>query len=171
MQLTEYVVQVQSQLVSAAALGDESTRATAEALSTAAEPAVRLAVLAAVSAAADEITAALLDVPGAPVVAVHLDGAELRVDVRPTQQIEPAAADVTGGAASSDETDATARISLRLSEALKSQIESAARNRSVSVNSWLVQAANAALASSGSSGWGRSWSAGPAQRVTGWING
>lgn len=170
MQLAEYVVQVQSQLTSAAALGDDSTRATAEALSTAAEPAVRLAVLAAVSAAADEITAALLDVPGAPVVSVHLDGAELRVDVRPTQQAEPAAADMAG-AASTDESDATARISLRLSEALKAQIEAAARNRSVSVNSWLVQAATAALAEPASHGWGRSWTAGPAHRVTGWING
>jgi len=138
---------------------------------TAAEPAVRLAVLAAVSAAADQITAALLDVPSAPVVTVHLDGAELRVDVRPTQQGEPPAADPTGGAASADDADATARISLRLSEALKSRIEAAARGRSVSVNTWLVQAANAALADSGTQGWGRSWSAGPAHRVTGWING
>lgn len=170
MQLTDYVMQVQSQLASAAALGDDATRATAEALSTAAEPAVRLAVLAAVSAAADEITAALLDVPGAPVVTVHLDGAEIRVDVRPTQAEAPPS-DATGAAASSDEADATARISLRLSEALKSQIESAARSRSVSVNTWLVQAANAALVGSGSQGWGRSWSAGPAHRVTGWING
>ncbi|HET9186979.1 MAG TPA: hypothetical protein VFN80_03425 [Acidothermaceae bacterium] len=171
MQLTDYVIQVQSQLASAAALGDEATRATAEALSTAAEPAVRLAVLAAVSAAADEITAALLDVPGAPVVTVHLDGPELRVDVRPTQQAEPPDSELSGVAASTDEADATARISLRLSEALKGQIEAAARNRSVSVNSWLVQAATAALASPSSPGWGRSWSAGPAHRVTGWING
>ena len=100
----------------------------------------------------------------------HLDGAELRVDVRPTQQAEPAAADMAG-TASTDESDATARISLRLSEALKAQIEAAARNRSVSVNSWLVQAATAALAEPASHGWGRSWTAGPAHRVTGWING
>jgi hypothetical protein len=39
------------------------------------------------------------------------------------------------------------------------------------VNTWLVQAATAALAGSGYSAWGRSWSAGPANRVTGWING
>ncbi len=170
MQLTDYVVQVQSQLASAAALGDDATRATAEALSTAAEPAVRLAVLAAVSAAADEITAALLDVPGAPTVSVHLDGVELRVDVRPTQQAEPVSSDIAG-AVPADDADASARISLRLSEALKGQIETAARNRSVSVNTWLVQAATAALAGPSAQGWGRSWTAGPSHRVTGWING
>lgn len=171
MQLTDYVAQVQSQLASAATLGDDATRATAEALSTAAEPAVRLAVLAAVSAAADEITAALLDVPGAPSVSVHLDGADLRVDVRPTQQAETAAADLAGAAGPADDTDTSARISFRLSEALKGQIEAAARGRSVSVNTWLVHAATAALAGTFDHGWARPWGPGSAQRVTGWING
>jgi hypothetical protein len=172
MQLTDYIVQVQTQLASAAALGDDATRATAEALSTAAEPAVRLAVLAAVSAAADEITAALLDVPGAPAVSVHLDGADLRVDVRPTQHPEAGPTDA-GATGSGDEADATARISLRLSETLKTQIEAAARSGSVSVNTWLVRAATAALAGPTPHGWGRSWSASPgsAHHVTGWING
>jgi len=171
MQLTDYIVQVQTQLASAAALGGDATRATAEALSTAAEPAIRLAVLAAVSAAADEITAALLDVPGAPAVSVHLDGADLRVDVRPTQHPEAGPTDAGAGAA--DDTDATARISLRLSESLKAQIEAAARTGSVSVNTWLVRAATAALAGQTAHGWGRSWSGSPgsAHHVTGWING
>ena len=73
MELTTYVHQVQKHLSAAAALGDEQTRNTADALATAAEPAMRLAVLAALSAAADEITAALLDSPGAPAVSVRLD--------------------------------------------------------------------------------------------------
>lgn len=175
MQLNDYVVQVQSQLASAAALGDEATRATAEALSTAADPAVRLAVLAAVSAAADEITAALLDVPGAPAVSVHLDGPELRVDVRPTQQPELATGGEAGPAGAADDADATARISLRLSEALKAQIEAAARTGSVSVNTWLVRAATAALAGPTPHGWGRAWGPpgppGAAHHLTGWING
>jgi hypothetical protein len=105
-------------------------------------------------------------------VSVHLDGADLRVDVRPTQPPEagPTAAGATG---SGDEADATARISLRLSETLKTQIEAAARSGSVSVNTWLVRAATAALAAPTPHGWGRSWSASPgsAHHVTGWING
>ncbi len=51
-------------------------------MATTAAPAVRLALLGAVSAAANGITAALLDSPGAPAVAVRIDGADLRVEVR-----------------------------------------------------------------------------------------
>lgn len=173
MQLTEYVVQVQSQLAAAAALGDDAARATATALSSAAEPAIRLAVLAAVSAAADEITAALLDVTGAPAVSVQLDGAELRLDVRPTQHPAEAAPPDAGVAGSADDADASARISLRLSETLKSQIEAAARTGSVSVNTWLVRAATNALAGPTPHGWGRPWPASPGatHHVSGWING
>ena len=102
MQLSPYVAQIQTQLVAAAALGDERTRQTAEALAATAEPALRLAVLAAVSAAADDITAALLDSPGSPSVAVRIDGDELRVDVRTTAESSTEAP-----AAPADEADTT----------------------------------------------------------------
>ena len=167
MELHNYVTQVQEQLESAAALGDDRTKQTAAALATAAAPALRLAVLAAVSAAADEITAALLDSPGAPAVAVRLEGEDLRIEVRATAEQQPAAVTI-------DEGDASARISLRLSEALKADIEAAARRDSVSVNSWLVRAATSALNPS----WGGPWGGfgkpgrpGNAHHVTGWING
>ena len=81
----------------------------------------------------DEITAALLDLAGAlrpAPVAVHLDGDDLRIEVRAT---------VEQTSAPADEGDASARISLRLSEALKTDIESAARREAISVNSWLVR--------------------------------
>lgn len=175
MELHSHVAQVQEQLESSAALGDERTKQTAAALATAAAPAMRLAILAAVSAAADEITAALLDSPGSPVVSVHLDGDDLRVEARATAEQQTAATP-------SDDGDASARISLRLSETLKADIESAARRESISVNSWLVRAASTAL----SPGWGGGWG-GPGARfgdprrqagqggnthhVTGWING
>ncbi len=164
MQLSPYVAQVQTQLAAAAALGDDATRRVAEALSAAAEPATRLAILAAVTAAADEVTAALLDSPDAPVLAVRLDGDELRIEVRAAEQHhEPAA--VSAGT----EADASARISLRLSEALKSDVESAAKADSVSVNTWLVRAASRALAPSRArAGWDTRASG---HRITGWING
>lgn len=164
METATYVLQVQSQLVTAAALGNDSARQTAEALADAAEPAVRLAILAAVSAAADEITAALLDFPEAPAVSIRLDGNDLRVDVRATEP-HPTAPAVSGGP---DDADNSARISLRLPDVLKTQIEAAARTNAVSVNTWIVRAAAAALS-------------GPAQpartavaagaRITGWISG
>lgn len=160
MHLYPYTTGVRAQLTAAAALGDESTRATAEALATAAEPAVRLAVLEAVSAAADEITEALLDAPGSPTVAVRLDHDELRVEVRLTPVTEPTPAPA-------DEGDNDARISLRLPEALKGQIETAARAEGVSVNTWLLRAANSALAPAPTF----RHAAGSSGRITGWING
>ncbi len=162
MQLSPFVAQVQAQLSAAAALGDGSTRRVAEALSAAAEPAVRLAVLAAVTAAADEVTAALLDSPDAPVLAVRLDGDELRIEVRVAEAHHEAPA---------DDADTSARISLRLSEALKSDVEAAAKADSVSVNTWLVRAASRALAPSRARA-GATWDTrASGHRITGWING
>jgi hypothetical protein len=161
MHLASYTTSVRSQLTAAAALGDEPTRAIAEALATAAEPAVRLAVLEAVSAAADEITEALLDAPGCPAVAVRLDHDELRVEVRLAPAAEPAPAPA-------DEGENDARISLRLPEALKSQIETAARADSVSVNTWLLRAASSALSPVNFQVRRHGGSGG---RITGWING
>jgi hypothetical protein len=167
MQVDPYVVQVQNQLAATAALGDESTRAIAEALSSAAEPAVRLAVLNAVSAAANEITAALLDSPRAPAVGVHMDGDELRIEVRNGEPDEPVSEFASSGP---DDSENAARISLRLPEALKSQIDSAARASGISVNAWIIHAVSRAL--SGSRGWkGPVGDAGTARRLTGWING
>jgi uncharacterized protein (DUF1778 family) len=162
MDVRPYVEQVQTQLAAAAALGDEPTRATADALATAAEPAVRLALLAAVTAAADDITVALLDAPGAPTVGVRLDGDEIRVEVRATEPVEQPV-DVP-------DDDATARVSLRLPEAFKEQVDAAARRDGVSVNTWLLRAASSAL-SVGARGSRSPAGAVHAQRLSGWING
>jgi hypothetical protein len=169
MQLDEYVRQVHDQLRASAALGDERTAQVAGALAGSADSAVRLAILAAVSDAAAEITAALLDTHGGPAVTVVLDGDEIRVDVSP-----PA----PSGASQPppDDGDATARISLRLSEKLKVDVEHAASSDSVSVNTWLERAAGAALnRQNGPPGGWLGWQ-GPPQgrgghRFTGWVTG
>lgn len=165
MEMQSYASSVRAQLTAAAALGDESTRAVAEALATAAEPAVRLALLEAVSAAADEITAALLDAPGAPAVGVRLDHDDLRIDVRLSEPAEPVA--MPAPLTADDGGENSARISLRLPEAVKEEIEGAARRDSVSVNTWLLRAAGAALSRSVTAGVRHSG----AGRITGWING
>lgn len=161
MEISTYAEQVRRQLVVAAALGDDTTRRVADALAEAAQPAVRLAVLAAVTAAADEITAALLDLPGAPAVSVRMDGEELGIEVRPAEAAGPVAGEP-------EDNDTSARISLRLSEGLKAQVETAARRESLSVNTWLVRAAASAL---GSTSTGRRDQRGSAHRITGWVNG
>jgi predicted HicB family RNase H-like nuclease len=180
MQLDKHVAQVSEQLQAAAALGDERTREVAGALSTAATPAVRLAVLNALNEAADEITAALLDFPGSPVVSLRLDGDTVAVDVHvshpPTAEAEEPRR---------DDGEASARISLRLSEALKSEIDAAAEQEGVSVNTWLVRAASAALRPGpfaafgpgfpfnfGPNPWGaRGRGKRGDQHITGWIDG
>ena len=174
MQLDHHVAQVQAQISAAAALGDDRTKEIAAALTAATAASVRLALLHAVTEAADEITAALLDYPGSPGVGVHLDGAEISVDVRPTQVADDA------DAVRHNEGDPSARISLRLSDALKADIDAAAERDGVSVNTWLVRAASAALTPSPFSGFGATTNTGAAgrtrprrdnQRITGWING
>ncbi len=167
MQLEPHLAQVPQQLAATAALGDERTREIAEALATAALPAVRLALLAALSELAEEVTAGLLDHPGSPAIAVRLDGDEIAVDIRSV-----AAADEPAPARR-DDGDPSARISLRLTDALKAEIDAAAERDGVSVNTWLVRAAGAALRPDtfppGPSGRGRGRR--DAHHVTGWING
>ena len=170
--LDDHVVAVQDQLAAAAALGDQHTRDVAAALSTALEPALRLAITGAVSAAADEITAALLDHPGSPAVNAQLDGADLRLEVRSTDY-----ANYGDAAPPGEDADATARISLRLPENLKSDIESAARTDGVSVNTWLVRAAGRSLRMTGPAAAVQDAvneamrRANTAHKITGWING
>lgn len=171
MQLDHHLAQVHEQLSAAAALGDERTREIAATLATAATPAVRLAILNALTSLTDEITAALLDHPGSPGVTIRLDGDEVRVAVQ-------AARSDTTAEARRDDGDTSARISLRLSEALKADVDDAAARDGVSVNTWLVRAASSALNSSpfggSSAGHGGDRSgrtANPNHHVTGWING
>lgn len=169
MRLEHHVALVRDQLAAAAALGDDRTREIADALATAAAPSVRLAVLRALSAAADEITAALLDYPGSPAVAVRLDGDEVHIAVQAD------APDLAAAEVRHDDGDTSARISLRLSESLKADVDDAAARDAVSVNTWLVRAASAALTAvsfgRGSSGGRRGNHNNADRRVTGWING
>jgi hypothetical protein len=155
MHLDDNLRQLREQLGASASLGDERTQQIAATLASTLEPAVRLAIMSSLNAAADEITAALLESPGAPRAAIRLDGDEVLFELIAT---EAQAASSTP----TDDGEASARISLRLTEALKAQIDDAATRDGVSVNTWLVRAANAAL--SGGSGWpGHGW-----QPPTGW---
>jgi len=168
MQLDPHLSRVHEQLVAVAALGDDRTREIADALTTAAAPAVRLALLAAVSEIADEITAALLDNPGSPAVAVRIDGNEIAVDVR---AIAPA--DDTAQVRHADG-EASARISLRLTDSLKAEIDGAAERDGVSVNTWLVRAAGCALRPGALDTGQRERGRGRRNEnhhVSGWING
>lgn len=170
--LDDHIAAVQQHVSAAAALGDQHTRDVAAALANALAPALRVAITAAVSAAADEVTAALLDHPGSPAVTASLDGPDLRLEVRNTEY-----AGVGDAAPAGEDADTSARISLRLPEALKTDIEGAARNEGISVNTWLVRAAGRSLRMSGPAAAVQDAvdqamrRANSAHKITGWING
>ncbi len=142
MDLEPYVTAVTDQLTATAALGDERTRQIASALAVSAASALRLATINAVSAAVDEVNTALLASPmtSGITVSVQLENDEPVIAVHAADA--PAVAEP---AANADDGEASARISLRLPEALKADIDAAAAAGSVSVNTWLVRAARAAL--------------------------
>ncbi|MDG4786609.1 hypothetical protein O7626_11820 [Micromonospora sp. WMMD1102] len=156
MDITQYVENLRRQLAVAAEAGGEEARVLADRLTAPLESAVRLTLLDALSAAADEITRDLA--PGS--VDLRLRGGEPGFVVTPPPVDQPSAdpeqaADLRppapGGAAGrpavQPEVDegAVARINFRLPEQLKARIEEAAGRERLSVNAWLVRVAAAAL--------------------------
>ncbi len=149
MDLSKYVTQLREDLASAAAAGDEQTRNTAALLGSAIEPAARLAIMSALSDLAAEVTAALDDRE----VEVRLDGRDVRVavssdragDTPPDEEPPPFRGGFPGFGPGADSGDIS-RITLRLVEQIKSQAEQAAAARGQSLNSWVAQAVQEALA-------------------------
>jgi hypothetical protein len=141
-----YVDQLRRELVTSAELGGDEARALAERLTGSLEASVRLAMLSALSAAAEEITSQLA--PGS--VDVRLRGGDIGFVVTPPpapeQHAEPEPAPAPPPVPPADGDDAaTARITLRLPEALKARIEDAAGREGFSVNTWLVRAVSQGL--------------------------
>jgi hypothetical protein len=146
MQLEPYVDDVARQLALTADAAGPEARALAERLTLPLHAALRLALLDALSAAADELTLDLA--PGS--VEVRLRGGDPRFVVQgvaPTALDHPVAtapADPPTTLAEADDAPST-RINLRMSDALKARVEAAALAEGRSVNAWLVRAATAAL--------------------------
>jgi len=158
MDLTPYVADLRRELAAAADAGGDDVRALAERLTAALEPAVRLTLLDALSAAAAEITRDLA--PGS--VDLRLRGRDPDFVVTPA----PGAAESPPIAPAPAESDdgTTARINFRLSEPLKARIEAAAGREGLSVNAWLVRAAAAAAEPEQRRSPSRD-----GQRLTGWV--
>jgi hypothetical protein len=142
MNLTPYVESLRRELAIAADAGGEDARALAERLVAPLESAVRLTLLDALSAAADEITRELA--PGS--AELRLRSGEPEFVVSPPPREEPAAEPLAPPDA---EEGAMTRINLRLPEQLKAGVEQAAGRERLSVNAWLVRAVSAAVAGEG----------------------
>jgi hypothetical protein len=153
MDLKPYIDEIQRQLESAAETGGVETRALADRLVAPLEAAVRLSLLDALTAAAQEITCDMA--PGS--VEVRLRGRDPEFVV--TTPAEPFGGAPTAGTegptndwldlgllgVSPGEEGAMARINLRMTDQLKSRVDQAAAGEGLSVNAWLVRAAAAAV--------------------------
>jgi hypothetical protein len=142
MDLEPYAENLRSSLLVAAEAGGDEARALAERLAGALESATRLALLDALSAAADEITRDLA--PGSVELRLRGGEPEFVVTSPPTEDQFEAAPSAPSPPPESDE-GGTSRITLRLPEHLKPRVEEAAAQAGVSVNAWLVRAVMGAL--------------------------
>jgi hypothetical protein len=162
MDLNPYVDRLRDELAVAAEAGGPDARALAERLTAPLDSAVRLTLLEALSAAADEITRDLA--PGS--VELRLRGGEPEFVVAAAPADEAVdAAQPPPAPADSDE-GATARINLRLPEHLKAGVEQAAGRDRLSVNAWLVRVVAAAVAQGDRP---RKQTARSGQSYTGWV--
>jgi hypothetical protein len=176
MDLTPYVTALRDDLAAAASVGDEQTARAGTALAGALEPAVRLALMDALSDLATEVSDQLDDHS----VSLRLRGREVDVAVErtpaePTAEEEPSGGFFAGPSSSpfvgpggsfrrpgfdhpgfgrpgagADMGDIS-RMTLRLVDQIKGQAEQAAASQGMSLNSWISQAVQGALRD----GWGR----------------
>jgi len=144
MDLTPHIDTLQRDLAVAADAGGPEARAVAARLTAPLESAVRLMLLDALSAAADEITREIA--PGS--VELRLRAGDPEFVVTPAAAADPAepAPDDPPAALPDADDPATARINLRLPEQLTASVEQAAARERLSVNAWLIRALAAAVA-------------------------
>ncbi|MFX1756914.1 hypothetical protein [Rhodococcus sp. As11] len=137
MDIDKYTSAITDSVIAAAELGDEQTRRTAAALATAIAAPVRLAVLAALSDMANEVS----DELGDRTVTVRLDGTDAVLAVHS----EPAAPHEDPTPSFEEMTGDISRVTLRLVEQIKTKAEEAAQQSGLSLNSWMAQAVQGAL--------------------------
>ncbi|MEU1980236.1 hypothetical protein [Nocardia sp. NPDC019395] len=133
MDLTRYTARIRDDLLAAAALGDEKTQATADALAKTVENSARLAILSALTELADTVSAEL----GDRSVRVSLHDTDATVEVGRTPSSDnPSFEEMTGD---------ISRVTLRLVEQVKSRAEEAAAQSGQSLNSWMAGVVSGAL--------------------------
>ncbi|HKT00153.1 MAG TPA: ribbon-helix-helix protein, CopG family [Rugosimonospora sp.] len=150
MDLTSYVSNLGREFATLAEAGGEEARALVERLTGSLESAIRMTLLDALSAAADEITRDMA--PGSVELRLRGRDPNFVVTSPPAEPLEHAAksaAATVDGVSDSDlpfaEDGPAARINVRMPEQLKAAIEEAAAKEGRSVNAWLVRAATAGL--------------------------
>jgi HicB family len=143
MDLSPYLDALRRDLAATAAPGGADVARAAELLASSLESSARLCLLEALSDAAAEITSKL----GTAAVEVRLRGRGADLVVTETPPLEPPSPPPAAAPPGlpPDQAADLARITLRLPEPLKEQVERAASTEGISVNAWLVRAIAAAI--------------------------
>lgn len=128
MQLSPFIESLRRDLERSVAIAGQDAERIGGLLSAALDPAARLAMMDAVSAAIAEVSGAVHGVQ----VEVRLAGRDPQIVVTSAEPTAPPIPD--------DLDSGTSRITLRLPEGLKSRVEARAERDGQSVNAWLVQA-------------------------------
>jgi hypothetical protein len=167
MDLRPYIDEIHRQLEAAADAGGDEARALAQRLVAPLDAAIRLSLLDALAAAAQEITCDLA--PGS--VEVRLRGRDpefvVTIPAEPAEG-DPAPEETATAVAAADE-GGMARINLRMPDHLKARVDQAAAGDGLSVNAWLARAAAAALERTDPSRQLERRGPKGAQRFTGWA--
>ncbi|GAA4426656.1 toxin-antitoxin system HicB family antitoxin [Georgenia halophila] len=142
MDLGPYLSSLQQALAATARASTTEVQEAADRLVQSLEPALRLTLMELAADVADETTVQL----DGDLVEVRLRGGspEVVVQQRPRAADAPVPPPPPAPPAAEDD-GGTARISLRLPDGLKAQVDKAATEGGVSVNAWLVRAAQQAL--------------------------
>jgi HicB family len=162
MELSPYVEGLRRELASLTRFAPDDVVQLAAKLADALDSSVRLTLLEVLSAAAAEITTRLDDT----VIDVRLSAGDPEFVVTAVAHHGPGEPATASDVAADDA--GTARVTLRLSEALKARVEAQAAADGLSVNSWLAHAAIRALEGSGP-GRGQRSRPGVGQRITGYA--
>lgn len=170
MDLTPHVASLGRELLTAVEAGGDDASAVIERLTVSMESAIRLTLLEALSAAADEITRDMA--PGS--VQVYLRGRDPKfvITPQPAEQLPEDTSD--HGAIPADDAVAgfedrpAVRVNLRLPDQLKAAFEEAAGKEGRSLNAWLVRAGSTALRASERDHDPDRRGARSGQRYTGW---
>lgn len=166
MNITRHVEELQNQLTTAAAAGDDTTREVAQRLVTAIEPAARVTILDALTDASAELTAAIAPAS----IDVRLRGRDIDFVVdglpEPAAAAAPAAHKPAQSVEAAEPLDldeaSTSRTTLRLPDTVKARAEKAAKAEGMSLNAWLVRAIAAGLDTRGTEQTRTS-------RISGWM--
>jgi hypothetical protein len=169
MDLSAYLSGIRDSLTAATRTAPDAVQQAADDLAQVLEPSLRLTLMELASDIASEVTVEL----DGDVVEVRLRGGQPEIVVQRRPQADdptiptPPVPPVPAAPPVPDDGDgATARVSLRLPESVKERVEDAAARDGVSVNTWLVRAAQAHLTGGRPAAEPQSR---PGRRMTGWA--